>query len=331
MGLALVVFAPLYVISPCLATSFTYTTLDDPNATAGTGAFGVNNSGQVVGTYYTNTDAYGYVYNGSTYTDISLPSQATDLQAFGINNNGLIVGVSDNAQGAHAFIYNGSSYTAIDDPNQINYNTLPTAINDSGDVVGTYIGSGPTYHVFTYNGSSFTDLNPPGSPAQFSANGINNSGAIAGFYGTANGGLFEGFVENAGAYSFFSVPGALVTLALGLNNNGDVVGSYDVTDNSPGQGFLYDGSTFTTMDDPLGVATVPFAINDSGEIVGYYLDSNGVDHGFIAQESSSSVSPEPGTLVLLSAAAALVLALKRRGPAVWRDGALIPNYSRRSK
>jgi probable HAF family extracellular repeat protein len=69
----------------------TWTTLDDPNASAlfgGTVAFGLNNSGQIVGSYYdaTNTE-YAFVFDGGTYTTLG-----SNLAAIGIDDSDQIVG-----------------------------------------------------------------------------------------------------------------------------------------------------------------------------------------------------------------------------------------------
>ena len=51
---------------------YTYTTLNDPSATADTTAFGINASGQIVGSYYYSTalgqEQRGFLYSGGTYT-----------------------------------------------------------------------------------------------------------------------------------------------------------------------------------------------------------------------------------------------------------------------
>ena len=46
----------------------TYTTLDDPLATNGTFASGINDMGQIVGTYFTNTGVHSLLYSGGIYT-----------------------------------------------------------------------------------------------------------------------------------------------------------------------------------------------------------------------------------------------------------------------
>ena len=48
---------------------YTCTTLDDPAATNGTQAFGINNAGQIVGGY--NIFAHGFLLSGGTYTTLT--------------------------------------------------------------------------------------------------------------------------------------------------------------------------------------------------------------------------------------------------------------------
>ena len=75
-------------------TSGAYTTLDDPLGVNGTFAYGISDSGEIVGFYYDAADtAHGFAYNGSTYVtlDGSL-SGSKDIIAGGVNAAGQIVG-----------------------------------------------------------------------------------------------------------------------------------------------------------------------------------------------------------------------------------------------
>jgi probable HAF family extracellular repeat protein len=51
----------------------TWTTLDDPLATNGTIAYGINDAGQIVGTYNTSTGTHSFIYSGGIYTTIDDP------------------------------------------------------------------------------------------------------------------------------------------------------------------------------------------------------------------------------------------------------------------
>ena len=68
-----------------------YTTIDVPGSTS-TYAFGINNSGQVVGIYDCGGGVEcGYLLTGGTYSAIDVPGSSY-TQASGINNGGDVVG-----------------------------------------------------------------------------------------------------------------------------------------------------------------------------------------------------------------------------------------------
>src|SRR2546423_15568365 len=70
----------------------TYTTLDDPLATNGTFAWGINASGQIVGSYGDASIFYhGFLYSGGSYTTLDGPL-STGAGAYGINEMGQVVG-----------------------------------------------------------------------------------------------------------------------------------------------------------------------------------------------------------------------------------------------
>jgi uncharacterized membrane protein len=78
-----------------------YTTLSVSGA-VGTIARGINDSGEVVGSY----GAYGYVYSNGNYLALSVPGAAETI-AYGINDLGQIVGGSS----AGSFLYVNGNYT----------------------------------------------------------------------------------------------------------------------------------------------------------------------------------------------------------------------------
>jgi probable HAF family extracellular repeat protein len=71
---------------------YTYTTLDDPSATNGTQAVGINDAGQIVGWYDNASGSNGFLYSGGTYTTLDAPLGAKDTFLSGINDAGQIVG-----------------------------------------------------------------------------------------------------------------------------------------------------------------------------------------------------------------------------------------------
>jgi len=120
-------------------TGGTYTTIDDPSATS-TQAFGINDMGQIVGSYGNESGSHGFLYSGGTngtYTTLDDPSATQGTFAQGINASGQIVGYYKNASGTHGFLYSGGTYTTLDDPLATN-GTQAFGINDMGQIVGTY-------------------------------------------------------------------------------------------------------------------------------------------------------------------------------------------------
>ena|SRR5262252_2117833 len=76
---------------------YTYTTLDDPNVANTTRAFGINDHGQIVGSYNTaDHHLHDFLYSNGTYTTLDDPLATGNVAAaIGINGAGLIVGLYD--------------------------------------------------------------------------------------------------------------------------------------------------------------------------------------------------------------------------------------------
>jgi large repetitive protein len=90
----------------------TITTFDDPNAGTGAGqgteAFGINASGQIVGTFIDSAGVlHGFVDTNGQFTTLTDSSAGTGsgqgTAAFGINDAGQVTGVFEDANGVHGF------------------------------------------------------------------------------------------------------------------------------------------------------------------------------------------------------------------------------------
>jgi len=120
------------------ASSITFTTIDDPLATAGTGAGGINDAGQIAGYYAVGSAYYGFVTNGGAFSTLGDPLAPNLTVANGINDAGGIVGrynTSGSTSGIHGFLDSGGVFSTIDDP-LATAGTLALAINASGLIVG---------------------------------------------------------------------------------------------------------------------------------------------------------------------------------------------------
>src|ERR1035438_9058537 len=100
-------------------TTYTFSPIDDPLATTGgTDASGINDLGQIVGSYG-SFPYHGFLYSGGTYTPLNAPGATNSTVAYDINNLGQIVGLYQDSSGAeHGFLYIGSTftYTPLNDP-----------------------------------------------------------------------------------------------------------------------------------------------------------------------------------------------------------------------
>jgi probable HAF family extracellular repeat protein len=99
---AFLVIAPIAAGSSANAATFSFTQIDAPGATD-TSARGINDAGQIVGTFSDSTGFHGFLNAGGSFTQIDVPD-ATNTQAFGINDAGQIVGLFIDSTGEHGFL-----------------------------------------------------------------------------------------------------------------------------------------------------------------------------------------------------------------------------------
>ena len=225
-----------------------------------------------------------------SFTTIDFPG-TTETLLFKINANGEIAGaytVGPNV--VHGFLLQGGTFTTFDVPNGVGA-TQPEGINDTSEVTGTYYDAttGLEPGFLRHPDGSVVDIVPPNSGGYTEANGINNSGTIA---GRDIGAVSEGFVLSNGKYTITDVPGATNTSLFGINNLGDIVGSYVDTSGTT-HGFLKSNGSITTIDFPGSTSTNAQDINDSGEIVGSTVVAN-VRHGYLFSSGTFTQIDYPG-------------------------------------
>src|SRR5262245_49256765 len=162
----------------------TFITFDWPASTEGTVVNGINDAGQIVGTYRDNIGGgiHGFVYLGIVGANLDFPtSDGIHTTAYGINNAITVVGSYDDGGFIHAgFLWSGGTYTGFAPFS--NVATLATGINDAGQVVGNYATSNLVSHGFVKSGNTYTTLDDPLGTSGTAARGINNLGQVVGVY-----------------------------------------------------------------------------------------------------------------------------------------------------
>jgi probable HAF family extracellular repeat protein len=291
------------------AFGYTFTDINVPGSQPdSTDDFGLNNWGQVVGTYNDSAGNFdGFLYTGGKYVTVDAPG-ATDTFLYGINDLGQILGVSQNVNTGKIYVFldTHGTFTDVADANAF----LPMALNDRDQVFGEFLSGTLGYGVLTARGV-ITPVNLSGAP-QGSAflDGFNNRNQFTG--AVCDSVTCHGIIDANGVFTEFDFPHATFTSGDGINDLGQVVGPYSDSAGNE-HGFIYTNGHFTTIDDPSASApfgTIPLLINDLGQIAGYYFDAQGNTHPFLATPDLFSFAtnaaaplagavPEPSTWAMM--------------------------------
>jgi hypothetical protein len=112
--LALAIFgslSPAYAqVASFVYSNGAYTSVDVPGSVE-TQALGISGSGQVVGTYFKNSQVDGFIYSEGAYQTLFGPDSSVSSPTF-ISDNGNIVGSSTSS----SFEYDGLEYTILKVP-----------------------------------------------------------------------------------------------------------------------------------------------------------------------------------------------------------------------
>jgi probable HAF family extracellular repeat protein len=318
---ATIALAAVLTAPASAAPIYNFTSFDGSGDNAGgTTVNGINNNGAVVGF---SSNAAGTVLTNfvraadGTFTVLNIAGDPVAM-ANGINTMSTVAGASNGA----AFLLTGPFFSMLPAVNGNTTSETAFGLNDGGLgglVVGQYVdGATGTTPGFLFRNGAFTILSPVANAFVTNAQGVNNSGLVAGFYST-DGAHQHGFLYNAGTGTYTllndpTVPNLLLTQFLGINDNGLAVGYYQTNDGSQ-HGFLYNTSThsYNFLDDPSaalsGVSITQITgVNDAGELTGFYVDAaSGLQRGFIA-----TPTPEPATLGLMLGGLLLLIGSRSR-------------------
>ena len=247
-------------------------TLDPQSIPAESEAFGINDSGQVVGWSTVGGAARAFLYSDGQMTDLGTLGSgpgAGESTANGINDSGQIVGRTTVVNGSgqanqEAFLDMNGKMTALGIP-------FETLSNDS---------------------------------AASDANAINSSGQIVGDSGNPGGpdASTHAFLwSNGTATDLGALPGDLFADATSINDSGVIVGdSYaDSNDSQTGHAFVYENGVMIDLNSLLPansgwVLNTATQIDNADEICGLGTYQNQV-HGYVLYLSGSTTTTPPGT------------------------------------
>jgi probable HAF family extracellular repeat protein len=269
----------------------------------------INAVGQVAGYALDRSSNHrAFLYSGGTMSALGTAGN----RAYGINDSGCVVGDLEHSLGdGGAFLYSNGAFRLLGKLGSYVNGSTATAINSSGQVVGSSIAPGDSHwHAVLYGDGHVKDLGTlPGYDYGSQATGINAGGQIIGesYYVIKNLEYHRAFLLSDGVMTdlggFADYP---LSSAESINASGQVVGGTMnlVTSGSgtyaiSGPPYLYSNGTMTdlnTLIDPASGWTLSTAngINDSGWIVGSGRNSVGQVHAFLL-----TPVPEPSSLILL--------------------------------
>jgi hypothetical protein len=300
-------------ISSHVASSWSFSTLDNQNDSTFNQLLGINNRGQIAGYFGSGAQGHpnkGYLLNlsgnSAWYENENVPL-STQTQVTGLNDFGVTVGFSSNHNTASMTNPNFGFYTSGGRFHLVNFPTGNNAsppvnqllgVNNSDVAVGFYTDSKGNNHGYTYSITRhrFRSIYVRGATS-LTASAINNAGDITGFF-TNSAGVVKAFLLYPdGKLITLAFPGATMTQAFGVNDSREVVGTYTDGTGSSAKTF---GFTWTswggwkTISDPLGVgATTINGVNDAGDLVGFYTDSAGNTDGLLWAASRHTAPSAP--------------------------------------
>ena len=198
-------------------------------------AFGINDSGQVVGQCRDPMflQSYACVVSGGTIT--ALPESNPDIgclriatipafnlpAAVAINNNGQVLGNCTGGTGELAIVWTNDTPTVL--PTLGGGSTSGTAISSNGQVAGTSETSTGAFDGFLWSNGTMTDLGPGFLPVA-----VNDSGAMVGGNLVDSGGTVQNLNNLIPAGSPYQIQSAT-----GINDNGQIVAN--AVDTATGQ------------------------------------------------------------------------------------------------
>jgi uncharacterized membrane protein len=271
-----------------------FTTIAHPAAGFyGTVPEGINNEGQIAGTYSDANDrVHGFVLVDGAYTTVDAPDAPGNTQVLDIDDDRRLVGISGRI--SYGYLADRRRRLIEIDAPAVVSDTFPTGINNRGEIVGSSDrGAARSYHGFLRDRRGrYRRIDVPGARGTAAAR-INDLGQIVGYYSDTGDNPnaatdSRGFLlDGRGRFERIDVPGAKSTQALGINNLGEIAGGYLDADGAA-HGFLRgrDGE-ITTIDVPDAQVTVVLDVNDSGQTAGIYLDAAGTLHGFRRERSGA--------------------------------------------
>lgn len=186
------------------------------------------------------------------------------------------------------------TYSTFEVPEAAPNNLSVDAINSSGVVGGYLTDTSGNLKGWVRNTRGVINLlvDPldTTSPSATVVYGLNNGNTVTGYFFDTADNLYYGFFFNAGTYTTYTVPnqpaGTDFAVA-GINNKGSFCGQLLQPPYTTYMNFVSINGEVTVFQVGGSNSEDCLGINDSDVAVGYYLDSIGVEHGWMRDSSGN--------------------------------------------
>lgn len=218
-------------------------------------AYGINDHGLIVGQALWTACTWDH----GSYCDLGLLNSGLQTTASAINDRGQIVG---ERLGTTGFLLGQNGFTNLGDFGEYmtTQESLPAAINSSGEVVGT-AEMGDAMCAFAWSDGVMTALGTLGGDSQ--ANGVSNKGRVVGAACTSWYDYTAAYWDGLAIHTLGTF-GNECSWSMGVNDAGTIVGySGSLSDDVNDRAFSYSNGQATD----LGPGRA-YAINSNGWIAG---------------------------------------------------------------
>lgn len=274
------------LINPLVAQADIVKYAITPIGIVGSMPAGINNNGQVVGSFVSGNSTHAFLYSRDSFVDLGTLGGGYS-RALAINDSGTVVGTAGNsASDTRAFVYVNGSMSDIGTLG--GSNSSANAINNNGQIAGVADSASGSFAFMYTPGVDILNLGAlPGGP--FSrAQGINDAGTVVGgsLVGDFPLASFHAFKYSSGSMIDLGPQNSSWSVGQAINGNGDVVGWSNAGVNVD-HAVLYSADLITDLGTLNGFgSSVAYDINDDGQVVGSSEVAGRESRGFLYENGA---------------------------------------------